>query len=312
MKRFVITTIRSLGEAVREFTLDADNNELALLTPGAHYRWQMPDGIGARCYSCVMLELPATALTFAVRLSPDSLSSGYLSGLAEGDIVTLEGPFNHFPQLSAPLDGRDIVIAGGIGITPLTGIVTRLVDAGRQPECHYFASSRSHAAYSDRLESLTQERFRLHTSEGPRITIEALLGKLQRNDRIHVCGPARLLSAVLDYCDAHDFPRSHLAFEIFNALPTEAETGGYEVEATETGVRFQVTRGQSLLDALEEAGLEPLYDCRRGECGLCALEVVEGEVEHRDFIMTPQEAATSRTIYPCVSRAKGSVLKLAL
>lgn len=312
MKQFAITTIRSVGEAVREFTLDADNNELALLTPGAHYRWQMPDAIGTRSYSCVMLALPAPTLTFAVRLSPDSLSSGYLSGLAEGDIVTLEGPFNSFPQLSAPLNGRDIVIAGGIGVTPLTGVVARLVAAGRQPECHYFASSRSQAAYADPLESLLQERFHLHTAGGPRITIDALLGKLQRNDRIHVCGPTRLLSAVLDYCDAHDFPRSHLAFEIFNAPPAEAEAGGYEVEAAESGVRFYVSRGQSLLDALEEAGLEPLYDCRRGECGLCALEVIEGEVEHHDFIMTPQEAATSRTIYPCVSRAKGSVLKLAL
>jgi len=92
----------------------------------------------------------------------------------------------------------------------------------------------------------------------------------------------------------------------------EDDASAFVIDAVESGVSVNVNSDQSLLEALEAAGLDPLYDCRRGECGVCAIEVVEGEVDHRDFIMSEQEAACSTTIYPCVSRAKSQRLKLAI
>lgn len=313
MKSYCIEQIRNLTDHIQEITLTADVAELAALVPGCHYRWHMSPDIGFRCYSCVLLQTSAQSLTFAMRLNPESASSDWLRSLKQGDNITLEGPFNHFPQLAAPTGGRNLVIAGGIGITPLTGVIARLSDGAQHVECHYFAASVTHAAYAAELGALKDVRLQLHCADGPRTTVDALLGDLQPLDRLHVCGPARLLSAVLTYCDARHFPRQNIAFELFTAPEADPSAeGGYDVEATESGVRLHVKVGQSLLEALEQAGLEPLYDCRRGECGLCALEIVEGDAVHRDFIMTPQEAARNNTIYPCVSHAKGSCLKLAL
>ncbi|CDL85561.1 flavin reductase family protein [Xenorhabdus szentirmaii] len=314
MKQYPISNIRTLSDTIREFTLATPAWELAALTPGSHFRWLMPGEIGARRYSCVMFTAPATALTFAIKLNMAAASSQYLQSLKQGDKVSLEGPFNHFPQLIAPAEGRDVVIAGGIGVTPITGIVARLIVMGKHPECHYFTESRAQAVYATELTNLAGSSFHLHSSEGQKCDLAELLGTLQPDDRLHVCGSERLLSAVLDYCDDYQFPRQHIAFELFTTPFTKADTTeeGYEVEAAESGIRLQVAAGQSLLDALESAGLEPLYDCRRGECGVCALKVIEGDVEHRDFIMTPQEAATSGIIYPCVSHAKGCFLKLEL
>ncbi|MCC8379387.1 flavin reductase family protein [Xenorhabdus sp. PB30.3] len=314
MQQYPICNIRILSDTIREFTLEAPEWELAALTPGSHFRWLMPDNIGTRSYSCVMLTIPTAKLTFAIQLNTASASSQYLQSLKVGDSARLEGPFNHFPQLSAPEGGRDIVIAGGIGITPIIGIIARLIAMGKHPECHYLISSQAQAVYATELATLAASHFYLHSTEEQKVCLSRLLGALQACDRLHVCGPVRLLNAVLDYCDNHHFSRQHIAFELFTTPTIKADIAetGYEVEAAESGIRLQVAAGQSLLDALEAAGLEPLYDCRRGECGLCALKVIEGDVEHHDFIMTPQEATTSRTIYPCVSRAKGSFLKLAL
>lgn len=311
MKTYTVQQLRLLSEEILEITLRADHAEAAALTPGSHYRWHLPGSLDYRCYSCVLLPGETSALKFAMRLSAVSESSQWLSGLQEGDNVTLSGPFNHFPQLTAPAGGRNLVIAGGIGITPLTGVLTRLSHTSQPTICHYFAACATRAAYISELAALPEIALHTHYADGPRISLDTLLSDLQPQDRIHACGPARLLTALLACCDARGFPREHIAFEVFT-VAAAADAGGYEVEATESGVRLRVNAGQSLLEALEEAGLEPLYDCRRGECGICALEIVAGDVDHRDFIMTPQDAATSTTLYPCVSHAKGPLLKLAL
>lgn len=311
MNSYTVKQLRPLSENILEVTLAASTEELNTLTPGSHYRWHMSEEIGYRCYSCVLLPGWGQALTFAIRLSAQSASSKWLKALQPGDAATLTGPFNHFPQVVAPANGRNFVIAGGIGITPLTGVMAQLSSSKQNAICHYFATTKADATYASELAALPGIALQLHCADGPRTSLDFLLSDLQPQDRLHVCGPARLLSELLAVCDARNFPREHIAFELF----TEADAnpnGGYEVEATESGIHLQVAAGQSLLDALEQAGLDPLYDCRRGECGLCALEIVEGGADHRDFIMTPQEAAASHTIYPCVSHAKGSVLKLAL
>lgn len=310
MSQYQIHRIRELGQSVREITVY--NQDAVTLSPGAHFKWYIPEIDSWRHYSCVILPAQGQELTFAIKLNRESPSSQYLMSLKEGEHVELEGPFNHFAEIVAPEEGRNIVIAGGIGITPLTGIAYNIIQSAGKINFHYFVANREQAVYASELAGLLGERFFLHTKDGPRISIPELLGELTLSDRIHVCGPPRLLEDLFKYCDAKQFPRSQIAFELFNTSPAmnEGQEHGYEVEAVQSGIIFQVSAGQSLLDALEIAGLDPLYDCRRGECGLCALQVVEGEVEHRDFIMTDQEAALCQTIYPCVSRAKGMHLKL--
>ncbi|MBC3775625.1 iron-sulfur cluster-binding domain-containing protein [Pseudomonas sp. SWRI99] len=308
---FTVTHCRMLSASIKEVRVVGPVPAAAMAHAGAHFKWRIPGLDDCRHYSTVHVpEVADDQLIFAIRLSADSVSSQYIRALKIGDQVELEGPFNSFAY---PLDvgsGRDIAIAGGIGITPLTGILRHLKSLGRDPQLHYFAKSSADAAYAEHLQDRLRERMHLHLS-GARPAIAQLLADLSAEDRLYVCGPASMLSDVLSHAQRAGLPRENIHLEVFNLQVGDA-VQGCVIDAADSGISVSVAPGQSLLDALEAAGLDPLYDCRRGECGVCALDVLEGEVDHRDFIMSAQEAACSARIYPCVSRAKSPRLKLAI
>ncbi|VVM83364.1 Carnitine monooxygenase reductase subunit [Pseudomonas fluorescens] len=309
--KFTVTQCRMLSASIKEVTVSGPATLTAMTHAGAHFKWLIPGLEDCRHYSTVHVnEVADGQFTFAIRLSPNSVSGRYVNALAVNDWVELEGPFNTF---NYPLDvssGRDIAIAGGIGITPLTGILRHLQSLERMPQLHYFAKSDVDAAYAQDLQAQLQERMQLHFS-GSRPAISQLLADLSADDRLYVCGPAAMLSAVLSHAESVGLAREQIHLEVFNVARDDAAQG-FVIEAADSGVSVNVGPQQSLLEALEAAGLDPLYDCRRGECGVCALDVLEGEVDHRDFIMSEQEAACSARIYPCVSRAKSPRLKLAI
>jgi ferredoxin-NADP reductase len=313
---YQITQCRMLSQNIKEITVTAQTTGQGAPAAGAHFKWWIPGYDQWRHYSTVQLNehnLSADSHVFAIRLSDDSASSGYIRGLVEGDIVRLDGPFNAFTYTPGKDDDTDIAIAGGIGITPLTGILGHLNTLGRPVHLHYFAKCEAQAAYAAEMRNLLQDRVTFHYSSHPegRPSVSAVLDRLQPHDRLYVCGPQGMLNEVFSHAETLGLARERIHFEVFNT-ERDAHDSGFDVEAVESGVMLRVNADQSLLDALEAAGLDPLYDCRRGECGVCALDVLEGEVEHRDFIMSAKEAACSGRIYPCVSRAKSPSLKLAL
>jgi ferredoxin-NADP reductase len=309
--KYTVTHCRMLSASIKEVTVSGPASLSDMTHAGAHFKWLIPGLDDCRHYSTVHVDEVADGqFTFAIRLSPDSASSRYISTLAVNDSVELEGPLNTF---NYPLDadrGRDIAIAGGIGITPLTGILRHLDALNRPAHLHYFAKSADDAVYARHLQEQLRERLQLHLS-GSRPAISEVLADLSADDRLYVCGPAAMLSAVLSHAESVGLAREQIHLEVFNVARDDAAQG-FVIEAADSGVNVNVGPQQSLLEALEAAGLDPLYDCRRGECGVCALDVLEGEVDHRDFIMSEQEAACSARIYPCVSRAKSPRLKLAI
>lgn len=309
--KYTVTHCRMLSASIKEVTVSGPASLSDMTHAGAHFKWLIPGLDDCRHYSTVHVDEVADGqFTFAIRLSPDSASSRYISTLAVNDSVKLEGPLNTF---NYPLDadrGRDIAIAGGIGITPLTGILRHLDALNRPAHLHYFAKSADDAVYARHLQEQLRERLQLHLS-GSRPAISEVLADLSADDRLYVCGPAAMLSAVLSHAESVGLAREQIHLEVFNVARDDAAQG-FVIEAADSGVNVNVGPQQSLLEALEAAGLDPLYDCRRGECGVCALDVLEGEVDHRDFIMSEQEAACSARIYPCVSRAKSPRLKLAI
>ncbi|MBV4477144.1 PDR/VanB family oxidoreductase [Pseudomonas botevensis] len=308
---YTVTRCRMLSASIKEITLSGAPVSTGSAHAGAHFKWLIPSCGDWRHYSTVELGNSAEGhFTFAIRLCDESPSSPYIRSLEVGDQVQLEGPFNTF---NYPLDartGRDIAIAGGIGITPLTGILRHLAALDRSAQLHYFARSAEDAAYAEDLSTLLQERMHLHLS-GQRPAISQILADLSPEDRLYVCGPAAMLNDILSHAESAGLAREQVHLEVFNVAREEGAQG-FTVEAVDSGVTLEVGPGQTLLEALEDAGLDPVYDCRRGECGVCALDVLEGDVEHRDFIMSEQEAACSARIYPCVSRAKSPRLKLAI
>lgn len=309
--KYTVTHCRMLSASIREVTVSGPKNPLEMAHAGAHFKWLIPGLDSCRHYSTVHLDEAADGcFTFAIRLSPDSVSSQYIRSLAVNDSVELEGPFNTFNYPLSAESGRDIAIAGGIGITPLTGILRHLQSLSRSAHLHYFAKSADDAAYAEHLQEQLQERMQLHLS-GSRPAISQVLADLTAADRLYVCGPASMLSEILSHAQAAGVARESIHLEVFNVVRDDAAQD-FVIDAVDSGVSVHVGPEQSLLEALEAAGLDPLYDCRRGECGVCALDVLEGEVDHRDFIMSEQEAACSARIYPCVSRAKSPRLKLAI
>lgn len=309
--KFTVTHCRMLSASIKEVTVSGPASLIAMSHAGAHFKWLIPGLNDPRHYSTVHLDEAGDGrFTFAIRLSPDSVSSQYIRALAVDDSVELEGPLNTFNYPLSVTSGRDIAIAGGIGITPLTGILRHLAALQRPAHLHYFAKSVDDAVYASHLQEHLQERMQLHLS-GHRPAIADVLADLCADDRLYVCGPAAMLGEVLSHAERAGLARDQIHLEVFN-LARDSAAQGCVIDAADSGVSVEVGPQQSLLEALEAAGLDPLYDCRRGECGVCALDVLEGEVDHRDFIMSEQEAACSARIYPCVSRAKSPRLKLAI
>lgn len=313
---YTITDCRMLSASIKEITVSPQTPGLGALEAGAHFKWFIPELNEWRHYSTVQLAdrmTPQGSYVFAIRLTGDSVSSRYIRSLAVNDTVQLDGPFNTFTYPLTEDDGRDIAIAGGIGITPLTGILHHLTSLNRSAHLHYFARSDDNAAYGLQMKELLQERLHFHFSSQPdgRLSVSQVLADLTPQDRLYVCGPQSMLNEVFCHAEAHGLARDRIHFEIFN-VAREDDASAFVIDAVESGISVNVNKDQTLLEALEAAGLDPLYDCRRGECGVCALEVLEGEVEHRDFIMSEKEAACSARIYPCVSRAKSQRLKLAI
>ena len=295
---YTITDCRMLSASIKEITVSPLAAGSASPAAGAHFKWFIPELNEWRHYSAVQLAdrtTPQGSVIFAIRLTADSVSSRYIRSLAVNDTVQLDGPFNTFTYPLVESVGRDIALAGGIGITPLTGILHHLASLNRSAHLHYFARSDDDAAYALPMKALLQERLHFHFSSQPdgRRSVSQVLADLSPHDRLYVCGPQSMLNDVFCHAEANGLARERIHFEIFNVVREDDESA-FVIDAVESGISVNVDQDQTLLEALEAAGLDPLYDCRRGECGVCALEVLEGEVDHRDFIMSEKEAEIGR------------------
>ncbi|MFI6874213.1 PDR/VanB family oxidoreductase [Streptomyces sp. NPDC050400] len=220
--------------------------------------------------------------------------------LAPGSRVRARGPRNHFRLEPAPAYR---FVAGGIGITP---ILPMLAAAGEW-SLFYGGRSRSSMAFTDEV-TARHPAGRVHLCEGP-LDLAAQLAGLRPGELVYACGPESLLAAVEELV-----PAAALRTERFT--PTAAAPGGddeaFEVELARSARTLTVPAGRSVLGALQDAGVEVLYSCTEGTCGTCETEVLAGEVDHRDSVLTAQERDSNDTMMVCVSRAKGGRLTLDL
>jgi vanillate O-demethylase ferredoxin subunit len=145
---------------------------------------------------------------------------------------------------------------------------------------------------------------------GAPLDIDALLDSVPAGDRLYVCGPKVMLDAVLARTQARGWEHDRVHFELFTEPVAEEGDQPFEVELAQSGQRFTVPAGQSILDCLIEHGCDPMFDCKRGECGVCAVPVLEGEIDHRDYVLTAREKAEGNVMQICISRAKSGRLVL--
>jgi ferredoxin-NADP reductase len=304
-----IAATRDVTAGIREITLVPD----APVVPyplGSHVNVSLLiDGQPqTRSYSLVG-ERQTDALRIAVRLAPDSRGgSRAMWALQPGARLQISSPSSLFDI--DWMRSSYCLIAGGIGITPITGIAGALQRRdGIDVRLHYAVKSRADAAYLEELSDLLGENLTVHASdESARLDLAATFAALPANAIAILCGPMRMLEAARRAWNESGRAPTDLRYETFGSsglLPT-AE---FRVRLKGSAAEIVVPQGRSMLAALNDAGYEVMSDCERGECGVCAIDViaVDGQIDHRDVFFSDHQKHENARICPCVSRAVGTV-----
>ena len=305
-----IAATRELTPTVREFEIRPESGPATPHEPGAHLQVQVLAGrMQTRSYSLVG-EPDGQCWRIAVKRMDDGRGGSLaMWRLAVGDRLLVSEPQSHFAlDLSAP---AYLVVAGGIGITPLVFMAQRLATwtqrSGAQVRMLYGARSEQELAYLPQLKAALGERLQIHVGNTP-IDFAAEIAALPAGAQLYTCGPVPMLEAVKRAWHEAGRAPADLRFETFGSsgrLPTQA----FKVRVPRHDLEIEVPANSTLLEALEAAGVQTLWDCRRGECGLCALDVlaVDGEIDHRDVFLSEHEKKANTRICSCVSRAVGAV-----
>jgi vanillate O-demethylase ferredoxin subunit len=234
------------------------------------------------------------------------------AGLQAGDRVSIEAPKNEFPLSDA--DHGAVLIAGGIGITPLTSMAARRKAEGRPVRMVYAGRARDVMAFLPELQTLLGDELCVHADAeaGAPLDVDALLDGCGERDELYVCGPKPLLDNVLARTQARGWTHERVHFELFTTPEVKAGDQPFEVVLAQSGQSFTVPANQTVLDCLIAHGCDPFFDCKRGECGVCSTAVIEGDIDHRDYFLSDAEKASGKVMQICISRVRGPRLVLDL
>jgi ferredoxin-NADP reductase len=269
---------------------------------------ELPD---IRSYSLVGERPVDGAYRVAVKEVEESRGGSlFVRALERESSLEVSEPRSHFElQYGRP---EYLLVAGGIGITPLYGMAHALERHGRPFRLLYASRTREQMAFADELEGLLGDRLeRFVSSEGRRLDLASEIERLHPDGELYLCGPVRLRDAAQHAWQAAGRRPDRLQFETF-ASGGRFAPEAFTVRVLEHDREITVRRNRTLLDALKDEGVELMWDCLRGECGLCAARVleVEGELDHRDVFLNEDEQRAGDTIITCVSRAVGGSLTL--
>lgn len=282
-----------------------DGGDLPAWRPGAHIdlRLALPDGDLVRQYSLCSDPRDRSVWRIAVLREEDGRggSRHVHDRLAVGETVHVRGPRNHFPLQAAD---SYLFVAGGIGITPILPMVEEAQQGGADWQLVYGGRTAASMAFGAELAERYGPRVLLRPQDSwGLLDLDGLLGRPRPGTLVYCCGPEPLLKAVEERCAA--WPEGALHLERFTPRQAGAPVleGAFEVELSRSGTTVTVPAGVSVLQAVEEAGVQVLSSCREGTCGTCETAVLDGTVDHRDSLLTPAEQAAHDTMMICVSRA---------
>lgn len=281
--------------------------------PGAHIDVVLPTGV-TRQYSLCGPAGDTARWRVAVLREPDGRggSQWIHDHLVEGGELRVHGPRNNFPLRPA---ARYLFVGGGIGITPLLPMIAEAEAAGAEWSLLYGGRTRASMAFLPELEGYGERLTVRPQDQYGLLDLAGFLGAPDPSALVYCCGPAGLIDAVEAYCA--DWPTGALNVERFAAAAVRQPTGDeaeqpIEVELRASGTTLTVPPGLSVLKAVEQAGVPVLSSCEEGICGSCETAVLEGEVDHRDSLLTEEERAANDTMLICVSRAWSGRLVLDL
>jgi vanillate O-demethylase ferredoxin subunit len=291
------------------------NESLPAFSAGAHIDIQLSSGL-SRSYS--LLNDPQESHRYCIGVNKDLKSRGGSKQMHEklrpGDILTVSHPKNLFPMNESA--SFNVFIAGGIGITPLLSMMARSKALGIPWRLHYATRTRAHAGFLDVIASYEgQNGVEIHLNfdqepGGQMLNLNELIAKMPTGAHVYACGPVPLLEAYEKATAA--LPPESVHREYFSSIDVPANEGGYSVSLARRHQTIQIIPGQTLLEGLIAAGVEPPYSCQQGVCGTCEVKVLEGIPDHRDLVLTDSEKAANDRMMVCCSGSRSASLVLDL
>jgi vanillate O-demethylase ferredoxin subunit len=293
----------------------ADGQDLPPFTAGAHIDVHVSDHL-VRQYS--LCNAPGETHRYQIAVLRDPASRGGSHAMHDdihsGAVIQISAPKNHFPLVPAH---HTLLLAGGIGITPMLAMAEELQARGASFALHYSARSPERTAFRGRIAVAPYAgNVHFHFDDGDaaqRLDIMTLLAAPDAGTHLYVCGPAGFIAFVLDSAKAQGWQAAQLHVEYFSAAAVDT-TGDrpFDVKIASSGQVFTVPPERSVIKILAEHGIDIPYSCEEGVCGTCLTGVIEGEPDHRDMYMTDEEHAANKEFTPCCSRARSALLVLDL
>jgi ferredoxin-NADP reductase len=287
--------------------------DLVPFTAGSHIDLHLKNGM-IRSYSLVNNQ--SERHRYVIAVNKDASSRGGSSFVHDtfkaGDIVSASAPRNNFALRE---DAEySLLIAGGIGITPLMSMIRRLETLGRPWKLTYAARTRRAAAFLGELEAIRPNADLLRHFDdehgGQPLDLAGIVASAQANAHLYCCGPVPMLEAFEKAAAGR--PSGHVHVEYFQAAQAPAVDGGFEIRLARSKRTIAVNPGKTILDAVLDAGIMANYSCSEGVCGTCETRVIEGIPDHRDLFLSPEEKAANKTIMICCSGSKSGTLVLDL
>ncbi len=311
-----VAAITQVAEKVKRFRLErVDGGEMPIFSGGSHVVVAMRDGDILRRNTYSLMSSPRDTSAYELSILRVENSRGGSAFLHEklkvGDTLVISQPVNLFPF---DVRGRKhLFMAGGIGITPFMAMMDQMTREDRAFELHYAVRNRKHGAYwKDLSERYGAHRVKIYCDEEKLfIPVDHILNAQPLGTHLYVCGPEGMINGVLTKARQLGWPEQNLHSERFLAPPPGKP---FRAVLKKSGKTIEVHSHQSILEAVEAAGIDAPFLCRGGACGQCETNVIscDGTLEHNDHFLEPDDKASGRKIMICVSRLKGQEIVLDL
>jgi ferredoxin-NADP reductase len=287
-----------------------EDRSLPPITPGSHIDVHLPNGL-VRQYS--LLEAGASLRSYLFGVKRDENSRGGSTFLHDqvrvGTILNIGGPRNNFPL--AENAEHSVLIAGGIGITPIWCMWSALNQRGSSVELIYSCRSRAEALFLSEL-AASDRAILNFDDESPSgvLDLRQILSRVPKHSHLYCCGPMPMLKAF--QAASVEWPADQVHVEYFKPVADAAVERGFTIQLAKSGKEVRVMPGQSILGALRQEGIDAPYSCEEGVCGACMTTVISGIPDHRDSVLTAAERTSGKKIMICCSGSKTDRLILDL
>ncbi len=301
-----VVDMQLVADKVLEIKIVPNNGSILPYSPGAHIDISVIiNGISEiRSYSLVGKYKTNQPYTIGVKLLDNSRGgSKYMWSLKKGHHIKITKPTNNFELNYNTSDY--LLIAAGIGITPLISMAEELSEIkDTNVSMIYVGNQATEMPYIEHLETVLPDNLIVHYSnKNGFYNVSDVLDYLSPNMQAYLCGPLGFMNAIRKMWEQSDYNPAHLRFETFGASGSFAPQA-FNIKIPRFGIEIQVPENKSILRSLEDAGIEVMYDCQKGECGLCQIDVLNytGTIDHRDCFFSEEQKKENSKLCACVSR----------